>query len=143
MFARRGSESFNATMIAEAGTIEGDLGNARRLGARGDILADRRRRRGIAGALHFATHLLVHRRGGSDHHRTVGGDDLRVDVAGRTVDAQPVHTQCFDGGAGPPRPPDTTYILDHDDTYFFVASLRTITSSEYFTPLPLYGSGGR
>src|SRR3569623_2043374 len=109
MFARRVSESFNATMIAEAGTIEGDLGNARRLGALGDILADRRRRRGIAGALHFATHLLVHRRGGSFHHRTVGGYDLRVVVAGRSGVALPVHTHCFDGGAVSPRPPDTTY----------------------------------
>src|SRR3569623_601794 len=127
MFARRVSESFNATMIAEAGTIEGDLGNARRLGALGDILADRRRCRGIVGALYFATHLLVHRRGGSDHLRTVGGDDLRVDVAGRTVDAQPVHTQCFDGGACTPRQPDTTYFLVHDVTNFIMASIRTNT----------------
>src|SRR3569833_394944 len=124
MFARRVSESFNAPMIEEAGTIEGDLGNARRLGALCDILADRRRRGGIAGALHFAAHLLGHRRGGSNHHRTVGGDDLRVDVAGRTVHAQTMHAQLLDGGTGTPRPPDTTYYLVHDVTYFFLASLR-------------------
>ncbi len=38
---------------------------------------------------------------------------------------------------------DALRALARDSPYAFLASLRMMTSSEYFTPLPLYGSGLR
>src|SRR4029077_10950735 len=79
-------------------------------------------------------------------------NDLAIDLAGRTEDAQPRLAI----GMHPQRPPDASQpaggralIFRHALNprfrlfYFFFPSLRKMNSSEYLIPLPLYGSGGR
>src|SRR5207249_6017150 len=71
-------------------------------------------------------------------------DHLRIDMLGRAEDAEaePAVGRLADGAA------DTggaafCRVVGHGSCYFFLPSLRNIFSSEYFTPLPLYGSGPR
>ena len=73
-------------MEKETTTVEHDLADARLGGESGDALADIGGGRSIGTSL--ATHILVERRGGGDRVAALVIDDLRIDVATRTVDRQ-------------------------------------------------------
>jgi len=97
----------------------------------------------VAGALQAATHVLCEGRGARHYAVALRRDDLRVNVLRRTVDAQPVDTLQRDPDPGATRTAQSLGLLVDRHGYFFFASLSSMRSVEYFTPLPLYGSGGR
>src|SRR5688572_5917597 len=142
-FARCVGERFDATVILEARAVERDLLDAGLLRALGNLFADGSRRRDVAGALQRAAQLLRERRRAYDDAIALGGDDLRVDVLRRAVHAEPMNAQQRYPHASAAGPTLTFRFLARSHDYFFFASLSSIRSFAYLTPLPLYGSGGR
>src|SRR4029077_16900453 len=84
------------------------------------------------------------RRGQGDAARVV--DHLGVDVQARAEDRQARPAVGVLAQLGPRAPLaalEKFVRCQHGDAYFFFPSLRTIVSSSYLMPLPLYGSGPR
>ena len=73
-------------MEQKPATIENNLGNARLLGALGDRFADRRRR--IDRCTGLVAHILVEARRHRERLARRIVDDLRIDMATRTMDRQ-------------------------------------------------------
>src|SRR5688572_30698996 len=134
-FARCLGERLHATVIPEARAVEGDLLDAGLLCACGDFLAGRGR--DVARALQRAAQVLVQRRRARDYSVAFRRNDLRVDVLRRAVHAQPVDAEQRDPHASATGAALTFFLLRRRHGYFFFASLISIRSFEYFTPLPL------
>src|SRR5262245_10890357 len=142
-FARRVGQRLHAAVIFEARAIESDLLDAGFLRALRDFLADGGRGRDVAGALPRAAQFLVQSRRADDDAIALGCDDLRVDVLRRAMHAEPMNAEQRDPHASAAGPTLTVCFLGRSHGYFFFASLSSIRSFAYLTPLPLYGSGGR
>ena len=127
----------------EARAVESDLLDACLLRALGDLLADGGRSRDVARRLQRATQLLRERRCAGHDTVALGRNDLRVDVLRRAMHAQPVHAEQRDPDPSTARSTLPFFLLVYGHGYFFFASLSSIRSFAYLTPLPLYGSGGR
>src|SRR5262245_57556121 len=136
-FARRICERFHSPVILEARAVESDLLDAGLLRPRGNFLADGGRGRDVAGALQRAAQLLVQRRRAHDDAIALGRDDLRVDVLRRAMHAEPVNAKQRDPHASAAGPTLTVCFLVDRHGYFFFASLSSIRSFAYLTPLPL------
>src|SRR5215472_12259113 len=137
-FASGLRQRFDAPVIDVAAAVEHDLFHALLERAFGDLLADGNRRLNVVrlGRLAF----LFVRRGDDKRLRRAIVDDLRVDVPARTEDRQ---ARASAGGLRDLVARALLAPLEEFARHFFLPSLRRMYSSAYFTPLPLYGSGGR
>src|SRR3989344_4219896 len=87
-FTRGIRQRLDATVVTEAGAVEGHARDAGALGLLGDALADQLGRFDIATVLEGGAHLGFKGRGRAQHLAAAGVDDLGVDVLRRAVHAQ-------------------------------------------------------
>src|ERR1700758_1525711 len=113
-FAGRFGQRLHAAVILESGTVEGDRVDARALGLGGDALADDRGRRLVATVLHVLAHLGLERRRAGEHLVARRRDDLRIDVAVRPSDHQPVRALLGDAEPGFAAAAGSSVSLVHD-----------------------------
>src|ERR1700691_3700296 len=91
-FASGLCQRFDAPVIHETGTVEGDLRDAFRLGALRDGAAHGLGSLDVAGGFQRAAHVLLQGGRGDQNLVALGSKDLRIDVLGR-----PVHRQAQRG----------------------------------------------
>src|SRR5262249_26524576 len=129
-----------------AATVEDDLANPGGLGALGDQLPDRGRRGAVGAGFDVLLQIGVERRRRRERASRRVIDHLRVDVPRRAKHRQPrPQPACLAQLVAHPllaAREEFCWFVRHGG-YFFLPSLRRITSSEYLMPLPLYGSGPR
>src|SRR6185437_2927455 len=145
-FARRIRKRLDAAVIEVAAAIEHHFGHAVLYRALRDQLADGLGGVDIGAGLAALAHRLLQRGSRSQRLALQIVDDLGVDVLGRAEHRQ---TRTSASGAAQRQPhallaPGIRNFHSRHRRlrYFFLPSLRKMNSSTYFTPLPLYGSGG-
>src|SRR4029077_18074535 len=130
-------QRFDAPVVHETGTVEGDLCNASGLGAPRDGAADGLGSLDIAGGFQSAAHVLLQGRRSHQNLVPLGSENLRIDMLRRAVHRQAQRSELFDLDAAPARAAQAGVLFGQFHVYFFFASFSEIFSSEYFTPLPL------
>src|SRR5580692_5948863 len=78
-FASGLCQRFDAPVVHETGTVEGDLRDALGLGAFRDGAAHGLGRLDVAGSLQRAAHIFLQGRRGDQHLVALGGKNLRID----------------------------------------------------------------
>src|SRR5690242_11196198 len=150
-FARGFGQRLDAAVEAIARAVEGDLLDPHGARLLGDRLADLGRGVAVAAVLQALAHVGLGGVGGGQHLRAIGAEQLRIHVLSGAQHRQARHAEFADARAGGLGAAQAGDLLVHGSVlrklkasdYAFLASLRMMVSSEYFTPLPLYGSGGR
>src|SRR3984893_1402288 len=102
-FASGLCQRFDAPVIHETGTVEGDLGNPSGLGALRNGAAHGLGSLDVPGGLQCAAHVLLQGRRGNQNLVALGGKDLRIDVLGRPVHRQAQRGELLDLYAAPAR----------------------------------------
>src|SRR5690606_4663327 len=93
-------QGLDAAVEPVARAVEGDLLDAGGLGTLGDQLADLGGRVGVLAVLQAVLDVGLQGVGGSDHLRTIGGEQLGVQVLAGAQDRQARHAEVADVGAG-------------------------------------------
>src|SRR5438034_4614784 len=128
-------QRLHATVILEPRTIEGDRLDARGFGLLGDTLADDGGRRPVAAVLDRLAHVGFQRRRACQHPVARRRNDLRVNVAIRPRDHQPIRALEGDAHPSPATAAHASDLLVHvvlrfPFDYFFFVSLMVTCSSE-------------
>src|SRR5690606_31959597 len=108
--------------------VERYLGNAGSQGPLGDEFADLGGGGHVAAVHAAGAKVLLHRGGGGDHGAVVSGDDLRIDMTRRAMNAQARRTEALDMRPGLAPTTLTCSFLVHRGSQFFFASFLTICS---------------
>src|ERR1700733_7640904 len=106
-FASGLCQRFDAPVIHETGTVEGDLCNPLGLGALCDCAADSLGSLDVAGGFQRTAHVLLQGRRGNQNFVALGSEDLRIDVLGRPVHRQAQRGELFDLHSAPARTAQT------------------------------------
>ena len=127
----------------ETRTIERNPHNSGALCALRDYFADHLGCSYVAAILNFFSNVFIEGRRAGNHSSVVRAKDLHINVSGGAMDGQTRYPETHDSRSRFPGPSYSRAFLVHSYPYAFFASFRLTFSSEYLTPLPLYGSGGR